>query len=67
MQANRTILITARVDKDTKDWIAQHPLSQSDLINYGLHLIRIMESNLKDAGTHITTVTVLPKNEILPF
>lgn len=68
MIANRSIIISGRVDKETKDWIDNHPLSQSDLINYGLYLIRMMERNLLDANTFISTVTIEPKNkEILPF
>lgn len=58
----------ARTDVDTKKWIDQHPLSQSDLINYGLHLIRIAESNIKEAKTFISTITIEPRSEKqLPF
>ena len=68
MKANRTIFISGRVDKKTKDYIENHPLSQSDLINYGLYLIRMMESNLVDGKTFITAITVEPKGEEpLPF
>lgn len=51
----------ARTDEDTKRWIDSHPLSQSDLINYGLHLIRLAESNIREARTYISTVTIEPK------
>jgi len=40
-----------------------NPLSQSDLINYGLHLIRLAESNIKEANTFISTVTIEPKQK----
>lgn len=68
MNAPRTIPIMGRVDKETKAWIDAHPLSQSDLINYGLHLIRLAESNIKDANTHMSTITIEPKpKDLLPF
>ena len=68
MQTKKTIIISGRVDKETKDWIVNHPLSQSDLINYGLYLIRAMERNLKEAQTFITSVTIAPKTkDELPF
>jgi hypothetical protein len=53
----------ARTDASTKQWIDSHPLSQSDLINYGLHLIRLAESNIKEANTFISTVTIVPKQK----
>ncbi len=68
MNAHRTIPIMGRVDPDTKAWVDAHPLSQSDLINYGLHLIRLAESNIKDAKTFISTITIEPKQpDKLPF
>lgn len=58
----------ARTDASTKAWINKHPLSQSDLINYGLHLIKMVESNLLQAQTYISTITIEPKaKEDLPF
>jgi len=58
----------ARTDVNTKKWIDAHPLSQSDLINYGLHLIRMAESNIKDAHTYISHISIEPKKpEALPF
>lgn len=68
MKTNRTILISGRVDAATKAWIEKHPLSQSDLINYGLHLLRMIESNIKEAQTYISSVSFHPKKEdTLPF
>lgn len=61
-------MINARTDAETKAWIDNHPLSQSDLINYGLHLLRMAESNIGDAKTYISTITIEPKEpETLPF
>jgi len=58
----------ARTDADTKEWIDKHPLSQSDLVNYGLHLLRMAESNIKEANTYISSITIEPKQkEKLPF
>lgn len=68
MNAHRTIPIMGRVEPEVKEWIDKHPLSQSDLINYGLHLIRMVEGNIKDANTYISTITIEPKpKDLLPF
>lgn len=67
MQAKK-IIISGRVDKETKEWIEKHPLSQSNLINYGLYLLRTMERNLEQANTFITTVRIEPApGEPVPF
>lgn len=56
-----------RVDKETKAWIDNHPLSQSDLINYGLYLLRQMEDRLLKADVKIGMVHLEQPKEDLPF
>lgn len=58
MNNNRTVPVMFRTDKETKDWINSHPLSQSDLCNYGLHLLKQMEERLMKADVRINSVTV---------
>ena len=48
----------ARTDEHTKKWIDTHPLSQSDLINYGLHLLMQMEARLMNADVRIGHVAI---------
>ena len=68
MKANKNVFVNARVDKETKEWMEKHPLSHSQLINYGLYLIRMIESNLKEANAFVTSVSIEPKEgEKLPF
>ena len=68
MKASKKLFVSARVDKETKEWMENHPLSTSHLINYGLYLIRMMESNLQDVKVLITGISVEPKDgETLPF
>lgn len=67
MKNNRTIAIMARTDIETKQWIDGHPLSQSDLINYGLNLIRQMEERINKAEVRINTISVqTPIDTTLP-
>lgn len=59
--------INIRVGNDVAQWLEKHPLSTNALVNYGLHLLMQMEANINKANVYISTVTVSPPKENLPF